>query len=502
MRRLLALLCLPAISLAQSVTTGQGDLQGVKEDGVYSFKGIPYAAAPVGDLRWAPPRAAASWLQTRDASQYGADCQQLPYPERSPYYRKLIGPAEDCLFLNVWSTTLEKNRKAPVMVWIHGGGLTRGSGSTPAYDGSQFARRDVVLVTINYRLNVFGYMAHRQLTDEQNGSSGNYGLQDQVAALQWVQNNIAAFGGNPDNVTIFGESAGSSAVNQLMVNPQAAGLFHRAIGQSGGIFRPLPELASAGHDRGKKVATALGINSLAQMRAASAEDLLAAYAREEKSGVRFGAIVDGRNIPAQTIGLFQSGNYNQVPSLVGYNRDEATVFALAPGRGIANNREEFATRLDDFMPAYKDDFLAVYQQRSGETERQPYLDFWRDMVFGWNMQTWARLNEEAGSTSWMYFFTHQPPTPVGKMLGAYHAAEIVYVFGNRLPDNKLDRDLSDLLQHYWVNFATYGTPNGPDAEIWPRYGKRGRYMRLDVPEALGQLLDSKAMAVWDKAAGL
>jgi para-nitrobenzyl esterase len=358
------------------------------------------------------------------------------------------------------------------------------------------------LVSINYRLNVFGYMAHAQLSEEQGGSSGNYGLQDQVAALEWVRDNIAAFGGNPDNVTIFGESAGSSAVNQLMVNPQAAGLFHRAIGQSGGIFRPLPELNGTGHARGEKVATAIAAQSLAQMRAATAEDVLAAFAELEKSGVRFGAIVDGKTIPAQTIGLFKSGRYNRVPSLVGYNRDEATVFALGSGRGIAHNREEFRVGLDEFMPALKEDFLEVYQQRSGEKERQPYLDFWRDMVFGWNMQTWARLNEEAGSISWMYFFTHQPPTPVGKMLGAYHAAEIVYVFGNRLPDTKLDRDLSDLMQYYWVNFATYGTPNGPDAEIWPRYGKRGRYMRLDVPEVLGQLLDSKAMAVWDKAAGL
>jgi para-nitrobenzyl esterase len=502
MHRLLMLLCLPTIALAQSVNTGQGILQGVNQDGVFSFKGIPYAAPPLGELRWAPPQPPLSWQRSRDATQYGSDCHQLPYSPQSPYYRELIRPSEDCLFLNVWSTALEEDRKAPVMVWIHGGGLTRGSGSTPAYDGSQFARREVVLVTINYRLNVFGYMPHAELSQEQQGSSGNYGLQDQVAALQWVRDNIAAFGGNPDNVTIFGESAGSSSVNQLLVNPQASGLFHRAIGQSGGIFRPLPELASAGHARGEKVAAALAVKTLSQMRAAPAEDVLIAFAGLEKSGVRFGAIVDGKTIPAQTISLFKSGNYNRVPSLVGYNRDEATVFALAPGRGVARNREEFAAGLDQFMPALKSDFLAAYPQQTGEKERQPYLDFWRDMVFGWNMQTWARMNEAAGSTSWMYFFTHQPPTPVGKMLGAYHAAEIVYVFGNRLPDTKLDRDLSDLLQYYWVNFATYGTPNGPDAEIWPRYGKRGRYMRLDVPEVLGQLLDSKAMAVWNKAAGL
>jgi len=496
------LLCLPTGVFAEDVITGQGKLQGASDNGVFSFKGIPYAAAPAGDLRWAAPQVAPNWQGTRAATQYGPDCMQLPYPRLSPYYRPLNGPSEDCLFLNVWSTSLQPSRKAPVMVWIHGGGLTRGSGSTLSYDGSNFARHNVVLVTINYRLNVFGYMAHEELSKEQGGSSGNYGLQDQVAALRWVKENISAFGGNPDNVTIFGESAGSSSVNQLMINPQARGLFHRAIGQSGGIFRPLPELNKAGHANGQKVAAAINAGGLSQMRAASAEDLLAEYSALAKSGVRFGAIVDGKTIPAQTISLFKSGNYNRVPLLVGYNRDEATVFALVPGRGVASNQQQFEAGLDKFMPALKEDFLDVYPPQRGENERQPYLDFWRDMVFGWNMQTWARMNEQGGSRSWMYFFTHQPATAVGEKLGAYHAAEIAYVFGNRLPNTKDDTDLSELMQYYWVNFATYGTPNGPDAEIWPHFGKRGRYMKMGLPEVLGQRLNADAMAVWDRAAGL
>lgn len=494
-------LLIPGVLQAQMVTVEQGQLAGAKTNGVFSFKGIPFAAPPIGELRWAAPQQPADWDGVRHASDYGNDCIQLPFPKGSPYYTALNGPSEDCLYLNVWSSNLGVDRKAPVMVWIHGGGHTRGSGAVPSYDGSEFARKGVILVTVNYRLNVFGWMPHPELSAEQGGHSGNYGLMDHVAALQWVRANISQFGGNPDNVTIFGESAGSSSVSQLMVNPAAGGLFHKAIGQSGGIFRPLTELADA-HARGEKIAGAAGVDSLAQMRALPAETLLSTFSELEKSGLRLGAIIDGRSIPGQAIDLYRSGQYNPVPLIAGYNRDESTVFALTPGGNVATNRQQLSAQLDRFAPAGKDAFLAAYAETDKGDPRQPYLDFWRDMVFGWNMQTWARLNEEQGQPAWLYYFTRQPPTPAGKALGAFHAAEIAYVFGNGVPETQADRGLSEAMQQFWINFAVFGHPNGKVAQFWPRFGEKQNYIVLDEHPRVGRRLDADRMKVWDEALGM
>ncbi|MFT7654128.1 MAG: para-nitrobenzyl esterase, partial [Candidatus Azotimanducaceae bacterium] len=484
----------------------QGRLRGITADGVHSFKGIPYALAPVADLRWAPTQPARAWEGIRDAGQFGSDCMQEPRKRSSPYFFELTGPSEDCLFLNIWSSSMASERRAPVMVWIHGGSHTRGSGSEPNFNGAALARQGVVLVTINYRLNVFGYMPHEELSAEQGGHSGNYGLYDQVAALEWVRDNIDKFGGDSGNVTIFGVSAGSSSVNQLVVNPAAKGLFHRTIGQSGGIFHPMKELASgtdSGHARGARMATALNVSSLKAMREVGEKDLLTAYGELAKQGYELGVIMDGKTIPGQAIDLFRSGNYNQVPTMVGYNRDEATTLSQMPFLvSITKDREGFSKALDMWAPQLKDQILAAYPAREGGKTHQPQHDFFRDVAFGWNMQTWARLNEEDNNPAWLYFFTRQPPTPNGQKFGAYHGVEKLYVFGNGVADTPEDQTLSQQMQRYWVNFARYGDPNGKEKVSWPRFGSEGHYLQLKPGPEPGKALNRETMALIDKANGL
>ena len=257
-------------------STPQGDLIGKlapTNDTVRMFLGIPYAAPPIASARWKPPATPESWTGERMATDYGPNCMQEPYPKGSFFYRPVRLSSEDCLYLNVW-TSAHSDEKRPVMVWIHGGALTRGSGARATYDGSNLAQKGIVLVTINYRLGVFGYFAHPELISESpNDAAGNYGLLDQVRALEWVQDNIAAFGGDPDNVTIFGESAGSWSVNLLSASPLAKGLFHKAIGERGARLDPRMTLSEATRD-GSDLAAALGAASLADMRAVSAQQLL------------------------------------------------------------------------------------------------------------------------------------------------------------------------------------------------------------------------------------
>ena len=484
-----------AQSVASVVQLSAGSLQGQRESGIYSFKGIPYAAAPVGDLRWAPPQRAPAWEGTRSALEYGDDCLQRPYPQGSPYYNPPRPMSEDCLSLNVWSADLDGS--APVMVWIHGVAFTRGSGSLPIYDGTELARKGIVLVTINYRLNLFGYLAHPELTEEQNGTSGNYGLLDQLAALEWVRDNIPAFGGNPSQVTVFGESAGSVAVHQVLASPRAAGLVHRAIGQSGGFMGKQPELAAA-HQTGLTAQKTAGADSLAAMRERSAVELLALHTQLESAGGGVGPIVDGTVIPDQLMALYDRGEMLQVPVMLGYNRDETTAFALYPNfPGIYRSQAEFEAGLKEFMGVGAYPFIWAYPEEPGSD--QPYMDFWRDFVFGWNMQTWAKRNEDSGQPSYMYFFTHAPGDETDQKLGAYHAAEIAYVFGNRVPDTSADQRVHKLLQAYWVNFASRATPNGEGLPRWPRFGEDSHYLNLNVQPFADIELDWLRMMLWTLA---
>src|SRR5712692_3182942 len=271
---------LPLVAIDDPVRVDGGLIAGSvgKNSDVRVYKGVPFAAPPVGDRRWKSPKPAAAWEGVRKATEFSAICYQTPYPKNSIYYREPEPLSEDCLYLNVWTAAKSAKERRPVMVWIHGGALTRGSGSVPTYDGEALARKGAVVVTINYRLGLFGFFAHPELTKESDrNSSGNYGLLDQIAALEWVQKNIAAFGGDPKRVTIFGESAGSWSVNYLMATPLAKGLFHRAIGESGGAFGVMKKLADV-EQSGTKFAASVGADSLAALRAKSAEDLQKASA--------------------------------------------------------------------------------------------------------------------------------------------------------------------------------------------------------------------------------
>ena len=318
-------LALPLFAINDPVHTDNGLLSGVPGNSaeVRVFKGIPYAAPPLGELRWKAPKHAASWEGVRKADRFSAVCEQQPYPATSIYASAPQPASEDCLYLNVWTAAQSDKAKRPVMVWIHGGALTRGSGSTPTYDGESLAKKGVVLVTLNYRLDVFGFLAHPELTKESDrNASGNYGFLDQIAALEWVQKNIAAFGGDPRRVTIFGESAGSWSVNCLVATPLAKGLFQRAIGESGGNFGIMKKLAEV-EETGTKFASSVGADSLRVLREKPADKLLKAA-----SGFSFPANVDGWMLPQDVYSIFAADKQNDVPVIVGSNADEGT--SLSP----------------------------------------------------------------------------------------------------------------------------------------------------------------------------
>jgi para-nitrobenzyl esterase len=461
-----------AAAIHGPVRVESGLLSGIagSNSEVTVFRGIPFAAPPLGDLRWRPPRPPAKWEGVRQAGQFSAACMQTPYAEGSLYRAAPEPVSEDCLCLNVWTAANSANERRPVMVWVHGGGLTRGSGSAPTYDGEELARKGVVLVTVNYRLGVFGFLAHPELTRESvHNSSGNYGFLDQIAALEWVHRNIARFGGDPNRVTIFGESAGSWSVNLLMATPLAKGLFQRAIGESGANFAPLQKL-SATEQAGVKLAGAIGADSLAALRAKPPADILKAPGTS--SGTVFLGNVDGWVLPEDIYAIFAAGRQNDVPVLIGSNADEGTPFA-PPLVTAELFREQVKRRFGDRADAY----LKLYPAGSDEEARASTAATIRDQTFGWEMRTWARIETRTGKSKvYLYYFSRVPPGPAGARYGAYHGSEISYVFHNLSRSNRpwepVDRILSDTLSSYWVNFATTGDPNGQGLPKWPVYEEK------------------------------
>ncbi len=448
-----------AAAAADPVRVDQGLLSGTagKSPDVRVYRGIPFAAPPVGDLRWKPPQPPASWQGVREAKEFSSACWQTQYPAGSIYQAKLPPLSEDCLYLNVWTAAKSAKDRLPVMVWIHGGGFTRGSGISDAYDGENFARKGVVLVTINYRLGIFGFFAHPELTAESaHHASGNYGLQDQVAALHWVKKNIAAFGGDRKNVTIFGESAGSWAVNALVASPLAKGLFERAIGESGGSFSPMRHLAEA------EKAGAKFDPSIKALRAKSAEELV----KTNEQVVR--PIVDGWVLPQDIATIFAQGRQNDVPLIVGSNADEGTT--LAP-QGANIKAAAFVEGVRQRYGALADGFLKTYPASSDDEAVSSFYAAYRDQTFGWEMRTWARMAAKTGHHPvYLYYFSHRPPGPLSAKLRAFHASEIPYVFGNffwPFPWEDADHKLSDVVSSYWVNFAKTGDPNGSGLVKWP-----------------------------------
>lgn len=484
----LALTSTGLAAIADPVRVEQGLLAGTSGStaGVRVYRGISFAAPPVGDLRWKAPQPAASWQGVRQAAEFSNACWQTPYPAAASIYQAKLPPlSEDCLYLNIWTPAKSAKDRLPVMVWIHGGGFTRGFSGTSSYNGEPLARKGAIIVTVNYRLGVFGFFAHPELSAESgHHASGNYALLDQIAALQWVQKNIAAFGGDPGRVTIFGESAGSWAVNTLMASPLAKGLFQRAIGESGGSFSAMKTLAEA-EKEGEKLAAALtsspgvepnaeggqttgAASTLKALRAKTAEELLKA---SDSETVR--TIVDGWVLPQDVATIFAQGKQNDVPLIVGYNADEGT--ALAPQAAnlkammfIGGVHQRYGSRADAL--------LKVYPAPSDEEAVSSFYSAYRDQAFGWEMRTWARMATQTGhQPAYMYYFSRRPPGPQSAKLRAFHASEIAYVFGTFVwpfPWDDTDKKLSDAMTSYWVNFAASGNPNGGSLTKWPVYSAK------------------------------
>ena len=451
-----------------------GGLVSSPSTNVRRHLGIPYAAPPVGDLRWKPPQPVATWDGVRDADTPGPACVQRQHGPRSIFPDPFEEWSEDCLYLNVW-TTAREGGDHPVMVWFHGGGWNSGSGMSYTADGAPLAKAGVVLVTVNYRLGVFGYLAHPELTAESpHNSSGNYGFLDQQAALRWVQEHISAFGGDPNRVTIFGESAGSWSVNVLIASPLSEGLFHRGIGQSGGRFEPAPHLTKARHgvksgeQLGLEFAEAVGADSLEALRSLSAEQLMGAPLRGQE-------IVDGWVLPDDVRTIFAEGRQNHVPVIVGSNGSEATAL-LNPT--WPTSLEEYRAHVETEYGDHAEAFNAVYPVRSEEDIPAAMYGPRRDSRFALQMRAWARATAAAGQVhAYLYEFSYVPPHPWSADLGAYHTAEIPYVF-NHLTTSRVsaswyvkgrDYELADLMSRYWVNFATSGDPNGEGLPRWEPY---------------------------------
>jgi para-nitrobenzyl esterase len=499
-RSAVVLLTLIAMALTSSsvavisdpIRVEQGLLTGTNGDSadVRVYRGVPFASPPVGDLRWKAPQPPVAWQGVRQAAEFSSACWQTQYsPASAIYQAPLPKLSEDCLYLNIWTPAKSANNKLPVMVWIHGGAFTRGSGSSHSYNGEILARKGAVIVTINYRLGVFGFFAHPELTAESaHHASGNYALLDQIAALQWVQKNIAAFGGDPSRVTIFGESAGSWAVNALMASPLAKGLFQRAIGESGGTFSPMKTLAQAEKD-GEKLAASLAsvpsadakdpngqssaakngtANTSAALRAKSPEELLKVADNELAR-----TIVDGWVLPQDIATIFAQGKQNDVPIIVGYNSDEGTT--LAPQ--AANLKAMmFTAGIHQRYGTLAEQMLKIYPAGSDEQAVTSFYAAYRDQAFGWEMRTWARMATKTGHhPAYLYYFSRRPPGPQSAKLRAFHASEIAYVFGTFVwpfPWEDTDKKLSDAMTSYWVNFAATGNPNSNNLIKWPVYNAK------------------------------
>lgn len=486
---LLVCVSVMAASSVPRVKTHSGTVEGKEVTGVNAFLGIPYAQPPVGNLRWKPPLPAAKWGGVRKATEFGAHCMQgKVYGDmnfRDP------GGSEDCLFLNVWVPANHAG-KLPVMVWIYGGGFVAGATSEARQDGTNLARLGAVVVSMNYRLGIFGFFVHPELVKEsEHNAAGNYGLLDQLEALKWVHENIAQFGGDPGNVTIFGESAGSFSVSAQMASPLAKGLFEKAIGESGAAYfssgLTFEALAVREEKDVKAVSDRLGVHTLAELRAIPAEKLLEPFAPPKSRGFEFGPDVDGYFLPEPVPAIFAAGKQNDVPLLAGWNHDEGSFeIAYSPQKSTpetmkATAQKEFGDKAEEFLKLYPTD--------TPQQTRRSIEDFAGDRFIAFSTWAWIDAQSKSGKRPiYRYRFDLGPPqNPKGPWLGAYHSAEIEFVFGQL--DSKTDvtwlpedRELSTEIQKYWTNFARDGNPNGPGLPRWPEYsgGDGWQVMYLDA----------------------
>ncbi len=483
------------VQCAPVVHAPAGSVRGAQQGELHVFKGVPYALAPVGSLRWKPPQPMPMWKAERNATQFGPACYQPKSGPGNIYADDPVVMSEDCLSLNIWAPV--SARKAPVLVWIHGGALTTGSSSETVYDGAALAKRGLVVVSINYRLGVLGYLAHPELSAESSqGISGNYGLLDQIAALTWVKNNIAAFGGDTANVTIAGESAGGLSVMYLLASPPARSLFAKAIAQSAYMIST-PELKGSHYGdppaeaSGLALAGKLRASNLAALRAMSAADLT--NAAGPAGYLAFGTI-DGRILPRQLVEVFDRGEQAKVPIMAGFNSGEIrSLRFLAPptqpdaATYIAKIRERYADLADAYLQLYPATDLA-----------ESSLAVARDAIYGWTSERLIRKQTQLGVPSYLYFFDHGYPAADEAGLHAFHASEVPYVFGtaDRTPPfwPKISAEpaqvrLSEIMTAYWAAFARAGNMQVAQLPPWDAYGTQRAYMHFaDTPQPATRLL--------------
>lgn len=478
------------------VMTEYGLVQGVAEGDLAIYRGIPFAAPPLGDLRWRPPQPATPWDGVRPTTEFAPD----------PFQGDGSGNvSEDCLYLNIWTPARSPDEMLPVLVWIYGGGFSFGSTSTPVHNGEHLARKGVVLVSINYRVGSLGFLAHPELSAESAKQvSGNYGLLDQIAGLKWVQRNIAAFGGDPDQVTVFGESCGGISISMLCASPEAAGLFRGAISQSGGSFGPSRKTTYPGENMhlladaeqaGVAYAQSAGADSIAALRELPPGQLPGSFG----SGAAW-PIVDGWIIPDDQFLIYESGNYNDVDILVGTNSDEGLSFSRD------KNAEEYIANVHKRYGPYADKLLAAYPP-DGDRVGRSARNLMRDAAFGWHTWTWARLQARTGdSRVFLYHFDqhaeHAPDSPAADH-GMPHGVDVPYVFQTLDPEDPNltagDRDISETVATYWTNFAKRGDPNGPGVPAWPEFThKSPQAMHFHDTATTGPVPDEDSLLVLDE----
>ncbi len=469
--------------IAQADISG-GRIAGTVVDGISEFKGIPFAAPPVGALRWKAPQPVKHWSGVRQTRAFGPACMQNPatLSRQAPG----IPASEDCLFVDVWTSAKTPGDQLPVIAWIYGGGFSGGMTSAPLYDGANFARKGVVFVSIAYRVGAFGFLATPQLSQESGHASGNYGLLDQIAGLQWIHTNIASLGGDPSKVTLLGHSAGGFSVSMLAASPLAKGLFRAVISESGANFMPPQDSPWGGGSiqtlrmseaSGQAWLESLGASTLAQARALSAEQV--ETAQRAKDAPRFWPPVDGYVIPGDQYELWHHGRFNDTPILVGDVSDEAGGFGVRKTDPAA-----FETEVRRDYGKEADAILAVYPHATDEQATRAATQLRSDTTFDWGQYTWARLEASQGKhKAYVYYFDRPGAADPN---GSGHGQEVGYVFGNlgiggRPPPTAEDRAISQEMQGYWVNFATRGDPNGPGLPTWPAFTEaQPQVMRIGV----------------------
>lgn len=489
----------PYINAQNLVSTQSGQVSGVytNDSAIVVFKGIPYAAPPIGPLRWQPPQPPAIWTGIRKADHFSPSCMQNIRGEHLPWTREFMAQypiSENCLYLNVWTSTKLSNVHRPVLVWIHGGGFVEGAGSPAIYNGEQLVKKGIVVVSINYRLGVFGFLSHPELTRESpHHASGDYGLEDVVAALRWVHSSIAAFGGDPDRITIAGQSSGAAAVIYLTASPLAKGLFQGAIAESGAYITP-PDTHSLkdAEAQGAIFATALNAHSIAQLRRIPANELIAAQQK-----TRFRPDIDGWFLLDTVPAIFRAGKQNDVPTITGLNADEDSYSSkyarLSPSEFKQQAKERYGNLCNEFLKLYPANSQAetILAQKISNRDRARVA-----------MYLWAiKRSSTARSAAYTYCFDRAIPWPEHPEFGAFHSAEIPYWFRNldmmSRPYTSIDREISDEMSGYWIHFIQTGTPNKNGLPVWPAFRSQSRTtMELGARTGMLPIADKARFNFW------